>query len=392
MSEFQASNFKKAQGGGASDIVGKTELPSSYFFVPPSGSTAERPQSCSVGTVRFNTDVGTLEVYRGDTIGWEYVEKKDSQYLGGGTGSNSGTGYRVCCLGGGDLPNNPASATNHNIIDFITSTSLGNAQDFGDLVTDSRVPSENTCASNTRGMIAGGGQSNVIQFITISSTGNAQDFGDLAAHPNVMMQGQGLSNQTRGIFAGGYAPQPAIVNVISYVTIAQQGNAVDFGDMIDDTRGAASFSSSTRGIFHAGRFSNPVGIVNTIQHITISTTGDAQDFGDATDQKDFNAGGSNATRGIVFGGRTPDSTNTIEFVTIATLGNALDFGDMIQATDELGAAAAGTRAFSLGGTPTPAINIISFVEISTRGNAEDFGDLTKARFHCGGLSNGHGGL
>jgi hypothetical protein len=160
--------------------------------------------------------------------------------------------------------------------------------------------------------------------------------------------------------------------------------------MVSATRGAASYQSTVRGVFHAGR--DPSGIFNTIQFVTIATTGDAQEFGDATDQKDFNAGGSNATRGIVFGGRDPNSTNLIEFATIATRGRAIDFGDLIQATDELGAAAAGTRAFSLGGTPTPAINIISFVEIATTGNATDFGDLTKARFHCAGLSNGHGGL
>ena len=129
-----------------------------------------------------------------------------------------------------------------------------------------------------------------------------------------MMQGQGFSNQTRGIFAGGYGPQPSIVNVISYVTIAQQGNAIDGGDLIDDTRGGATYASPTRGIIHAGRFSNPVGVINVIQYITISTTGNAQDFGDATVKKDFNAGGSNATRGIVFGGRenpTPSSLSLI---------------------------------------------------------------------------------
>ena len=39
MSEFQASNFKK-ENGGTPDLLGKTELTSPYFFVPPSGTTA----------------------------------------------------------------------------------------------------------------------------------------------------------------------------------------------------------------------------------------------------------------------------------------------------------------------------------------------------------------
>ena len=93
MSEFQASNFKK-ENGGTPDLLGKTELTSPYFFVPPSGTTAERPQSCAAGTLRFNTDIGTLEVYKGDTIGWEQIQRRESQYLGGGTGSNTGTGTR----------------------------------------------------------------------------------------------------------------------------------------------------------------------------------------------------------------------------------------------------------------------------------------------------------
>ena len=94
----------------------------------------------------------------------------------------------------------------------------------------------------------------------------------------------------------------------------------------------------------------------------------------------------------LFNGRDPNSSNIIELTTIATTGNAVDFGDLTQTIDELGAAAAGNRGFTLGGTPTPGINVIEFVEIVTTGNSQDFGDLTVGRFHCAGLSNGHGGL
>ena len=226
MSEFQASNFKK-ENGGTPDLLGKTVLTSPYFFVPPSGTTAERPQSCAAGTIRFNTDIGTLEVYRGDTIGWEQILKRDNQYLGGGTGSNAGTGFRVCVLGGGDLPNNDESATNFNIVDFITSTTLGDAVDFGDLVTDARVPSENACASNTRGLVGGGGQSNVIQFITISSTGNSQDFGDLAAHPNDMMQGAGVSNETRATLES-FLSNNEILWILQEVRAKQKNKRANF--------------------------------------------------------------------------------------------------------------------------------------------------------------------
>ena len=50
MSEFQASNFKK-ENGGTPDLLGNTELTSPYFFVPPSGDTASIPASCAPGTL-----------------------------------------------------------------------------------------------------------------------------------------------------------------------------------------------------------------------------------------------------------------------------------------------------------------------------------------------------
>ena len=151
MSEFQASNFKK-ENGGAPNLVGKTELTSPYFFVPPSGTTAERPQSCAAGTLRFNTDIGTLEVYRGDTIGWEQIQRRDSQYLGGGTGSAAGTGTRVFHGWWHKLAPTPS-----NVIDFGTASTLGDFQDFGDLSTHAgfACDSARSCSS-TRGIIAGG--------------------------------------------------------------------------------------------------------------------------------------------------------------------------------------------------------------------------------------------
>ena len=96
--------------------------------MPPSGTTAERPQSCAAGTIRFNTDIGTLEVYKGDGIGWEQIVKRESQYLGGGTGSNAGTGTRGL-FGLGFI-----SPTGTNQMNFVTVQTLGNTQDFGDLM------------------------------------------------------------------------------------------------------------------------------------------------------------------------------------------------------------------------------------------------------------------
>ena len=53
-----------------------------------------------------------------------------------------------------------------------------------------------------------------------------------------------LSNATRGIFGGGYQAAPAGGhNIMQYVTINSNGNAVDFGDL----PGSGSFSGVTGG-------------------------------------------------------------------------------------------------------------------------------------------------
>ena len=134
MSEFNASDFKKEEGGQGPDLIGTTELTSPYFMVPPSGTTAQRPSGCAPGTLRFNTDIGSLEYFKGDTLGWESINRTTPN-LGGAigptyAGSNAGTGARIAYAGG----HNGTSA--QDVIDFITVSTTGNAQDFGDTATN----------------------------------------------------------------------------------------------------------------------------------------------------------------------------------------------------------------------------------------------------------------
>ena len=387
MSEFQASNFKK-ENGGTPDLLGKTELTSPYFFVPPSGTTAERPQSCAPGTLRFNTDIGTLEVYRGDTVGWEQIQRKDNQYLGGGSGSNAGLGHRGVAFGG-----NTGSIV--NTMEFITISTLGNAQDFGDLTT---VSSRGGALSSATRGVRGGGQTpstiNTIEFITIASTGNASNFGDLNYTPKFPAP---MANSVRGIWAGGYTP--TLTDIMDFVTIAQTGNAIDFGDLNVQRNRASGCSSPTRGLVLGGASSSPnpsfLEGMNHIDFVTIMSTGNGTDFGDLSVTKFQNVAVSNATRGVIFGGRTQpngDANNVIDFVTIATTGNAIDFGDDSVAKTSSAGVSSQTRGVSMGGQP--GYNIIEFVEIATTGNAKDFGDLVSAnkRQSTGGASSGHGGL
>ena len=121
MSEFKASGFRDEFGSGGPDLVGITTMTSPYYFVPPSGSTAERPQSPPPGMLRFNTDIGRLEVWRNDH--WATI-LGESPNLGDQNNSNSsgGTGTRGLFAGG--------YSSKTNIMEYITIETLGNAQDF----------------------------------------------------------------------------------------------------------------------------------------------------------------------------------------------------------------------------------------------------------------------
>ena len=375
MYEARIDRIANENNTGGPTLSGITTFSGQQYFIPPSGSTAERPSDCPPGSIRFNTDSAHLEYW--DGLQWLEFEAT-SEELGGGTGSNTGLGTRGLFMGGGP------SVT--NTIDYITISTLGDAQDFGDL-TQARWTG-GSAASLTRAVTAGGETAsivNTIDFGVFASTANFSDFGDLATG---MGQGVGgASSSTRGVFLGGGTPSKS--NVIQYITIASEGNAVDYGDLsyTADGQSEGTCSSPIRGIAAGG---NTGSKINNISYITISTLGDAQDFGDLTLARSTIGTASNATRGIFAGGEP--TTNIIDFITIPTLGNAQDFGDLQTASFSRAGVSSPTRAcFAGGGTPT-VVNTIDFISIATTGNASDFGDLTRTNRGMTSCSNGHGGL
>ena len=270
-----------------------------------------------------------------------------------------------------------------NVIDYITISTLGNAQDFGDSIIEGNYGAG--ASSSTRGLSAGGdavGNQNLIQYITISSTGNGQDFGDLT---DARYELGGASNSTRGLFAGGTSP--AKVNLIEFVTIATTGNAFDFGDLTLTRSSGGGLASPTRALFGGG-YVSPARR-NTIDYVNISSTGNAVDFGDLTEERGTdNGGASSQTRGLWMGGFAP-AKNTIDYVEIPTLGNAIDFGNLTGSRGLGAAVSSKIRAVLGGGLTTDSID---YVTIATTGDATDYGDLTVGRYGLSGVSNGHGGL
>ena len=341
----------------------------------------EHPSSdkLKAGAFRFNTDSSQLEIYDGNQ--WTGVLATSPEQQTGGT--------RGLIAGGYDHDASDYTDT----IGYVNIDTTGNATDFGNL-TEARGNGMFGISSRTRGLFGCGydagpnTSTNRIDYVTISSTGHAEDFGDA----KYKVEGAcGFSNGTRGVFAFGFQRTDwASKKEMQYFTIASTGHVEDTGiDITIDHRAGASFSSPTRGIWAGG-----VAGLNTISYMTISTLSQTADFGDTAVNKGEGASGcSNAVRGLYFAGlKSPGTSgNEINYITIATFGDAIDFGDTTVSRYGSMSTASPTRGINAGGTPNNR-DVIEYVQIMSTGNAVDFGDLTVNINTGNALSNGHGGL
>ena len=110
-------------------------------------------------------------------------------------------------------------------------------------------------------------------------------------------------------------------NVIDYVTIANTGNATDFGNLTEAKYDVYSAHSTTRGLRIGGGTDT-----NVIDYITMGSTGNATDFGDLTIQSNSNY------MYVVHNGTYAYTTQSVGNVpktkiTMATAGNAVEITD-----------------------------------------------------------------
>jgi hypothetical protein len=222
-----------------------------------------------------------------------------------------------------------------NNIDYFATATTGNASDFGD--STCKAARRSCLSDGTYGLCAVGagdvgsgssyGDLDVIEYITIANTGNATDFGNLSAARSGVTS---TNDATRGVFIGGY-DGTNFLNVMEYVTIGTPGNATDFGNDLTTnymgTRGV--MADGTYGVWHNG-YTGSAYYSNVIAYITVQSTGNATDFGDYSTTIRQTAGASNSTKGHLAGGRTTvtSGVNNIEEITIATPGNSTDFADL----------------------------------------------------------------
>ncbi len=370
---------------GATVTVGTVESVSiGTHFSPPTGGVEDRPEAPVEGTVRFNTDLNTLEFYNG--VEWR-------QFTVNGT---SGRGF---VAGGG----NPIWAGGTQIY-YVHIPTLGTNTFFGEL-TQGR--GEGTSVSNSiRGICCGGyrhGQSpnysNVIDYVTMASSGNATDFGDAIAEK--ASQDSGCSSSTRGLFMGGNYHPGTNDEQIEYIEIMTTGNALDFGDLVDDTFGGGGVSNGIRGIVAGGNgptfaAASPAG--SMIQYVNIASTGNAVNFGNLTYARQTIATGCSSTRGIFAGGYNPTNGNgkRIDYITMASDGNAVFFGDLVGqlAGSYMAGTSTQTRMIFAGNIAAPMATHIQYVEIASTGESMDFGECLNGtnNFSVMMFSDSHGGL
>ena len=192
-------------------------------------------------------------------------------------GSSCSDGTKAFTFGGYNAP------TILNNIQQRSINSLGNAADFGNLGAFAYIGA--SCSDTTRAVHAHGrtrtgatsgtiSESNTMEYITTSTTGNATDFGDLTQARRELAA---CSDYTRGLFAGGFTPR---FDIIEYITIQTTGNGTDFGDLTSDRYRLSGCSNKTRGVFAGGNTSDGNSKVNSVEYVTIQSAGNATDLGD----------------------------------------------------------------------------------------------------------------
>ena len=119
--------------------------------------------------------------------------------------------------------------------------------------------------------------------------------------------------------------------------IQSMGNATVFGNLTSGNRwGSHAFSSTTRGLWAGGYLNTGTTFYNTVEFVTIANNGNPMIFGDTTTGFDLIQMWL-----LFFINKRSDCSwlcctqrfsivNTIDHVTMATAGNATNFGDLFQ--------------------------------------------------------------
>jgi len=238
--------------------------------------------------VMWTQDIKPIDYWTFATTGQTCSDFGDiTNFRGNATATSNGT--RGICAGGCTSGN----SVMHNVIDYVTIDTTGDALDFGDLVDNNYNPC--SASNGTKGFIIGGADgatmTDTIQYVTIDTTSNTSDWGNLRDEDSGAY-GQGLGgcagaeSETRAIAAGGNPGDNTACNRIDYFSMDSSSNASDFGNLVGDNSSMGGTSNLTRGVFAGGNETDQM------QYVTIASTSNATDFGDLIAEAAYPAGTS----------------------------------------------------------------------------------------------------
>ena len=232
------------------------------------GTTASRTRAVRMAGIHGGSVTGVVDF-------WSIAQQGDAVNFGDMQAVNRSTSA------GGNQTRGilAAGVPDSSKLQYITIASLGSNQDFGDPFQNRTQAS--ALSSPTRCCFAAGeapSRVNTIDFVEIATTGDAKDFGDITREISGVVC---VTNSTRGIIGAGEFPS-TFDSTMDYMTFASKGNAVVFGELSFSFRLGGTASSPIRGCFMGGTNDSPASntVYNVIQYVNIMTQGDAVDFGD----------------------------------------------------------------------------------------------------------------
>ena len=304
---------------------------------------------------------------------------------------DTGNRGRAIIAGGYDIMSPATTLAN---IDSLQLSTFGNSIGFGQLT--SGATNALSAMSNSTRMLLVKGDGITIEYLTIASEGNPIDFGD--THTQMYRTGGEGASSTRGLILGGRgAPGNGIVN-IQYVEMGTLGNMLDFGDLNTNGRGQSSGGASPTRAF-ATSFTS---YGSKVEMVTIASTGNAVNFGNLTFNGGYNGGCSNNTTLILGGGYSGADTNSIRAdickFDMTSGGQAVAFGEFPIQKGYAGSTSNSVRGVYCGGfignpgSGNTNITTIDAVQFASDGGTTLFGDLGVRGYDQACSSDSHGGL
>ena len=240
-------------------------------------------------------------------------------------------------------------STNIDDYDVLTISTTDSAADGGDLVPD--AISGYGMSNGTLMFFAGGSTSGGfiadMDYITIASEGGSTDAGDIST---ALRKGGSTSGDTRGgRFGGstglsddGYANYTIIT--ADYITFHTTNNASVFGNLSNMDFLGSACASTTRWVHKtANKYTNATGhiLYERMDYWAADTGGEAGNFGNVVDVSRGTSAMSDGTRGEFWGGEDGDGSNIIDqiaYITIASESDATDVGDLYHGINKAEAA------------------------------------------------------